>query len=330
MIVVFFRNISCFKINQLFKYKTSMEHIYQKTISTPISLSGVGLHSGKISKINILPGSENSGIIFKRVDLLNNNLINANYQNVSSTTLSTTLQNKNGVKVSTVEHLLAALYIAGLDSAIIEVDNEEIPIMDGSAKNFLEILKKTKLKQLNKKIEYLKILEKVELKDGNRKIQISPNDSFEVDFELKYHNKVIGNQRNLINFDSGSLQEIEEARTFCLYEDIQKIKKMGLAKGGSLDNAIVVDKNKVINEGGLRNNKEFVNHKILDLAGDFLLSGFRILGAVYCYQGGHQLSNLFLHKLLKSKSKFKTFKLNERIEKETTNRNLHFKLAANA
>ena len=307
-----------------------MENIYQKTISTPISLSGIGLHSGKSSKINILPGNENSGIIFKRVDLSNNNLITANYQNVSSTTLSTTLQNKNGVKVSTVEHLLAALYIAGIDSAVIEVDNEEIPIMDGSAKNFLEVLKKIKLKQLNKKIKYLKILEKVELQDGNRKIQISPNDSFEVDFELKYQNKIIGNQRNLINFELNNLKEIEEARTFCLYEDIQKIKKMGLAKGGSLDNAIVVDENEVINEGGLRNDKEFVNHKILDLAGDFLLSGFRILGAIYCYQGGHQLSNLFLHKLLKSKSKFKIFKLDERINKETKSQNLHFKLAANA
>jgi UDP-3-O-[3-hydroxymyristoyl] N-acetylglucosamine deacetylase len=307
-----------------------VREIYQKTILKPLTFNGIGLHTGKETNISILPGNENSGIVFKRVDLVKNNLINANYQNVSSTTLSTTLLNKHGVKVSTVEHLLAALYIAGIDSAIIEVNNEEIPIMDGSAKNFLDILKKTELKQLNKKIKYLKILEKVQLKDGNRKIEISPKDSFEVDFEIKFKNKIIGNQRNTINFHSDNLEEVEESRTFCLYDDIQKIKKMGLAKGGSLDNAIVVDQNKVLNEGGLRNDKEFVNHKILDLAGDFLLSGFRILGAVYCHQGGHQLSNLFLHKLIKSKNKYKIFNFEEKIAKENKISNPHFKLAANA
>ena len=307
-----------------------MKQIYQKTITRPISFEGIGLHSGKKSKINILPGNEDSGVIFKRVDLLKNNLINANYQNVCSTTLSTTLQNKHGVKVSTVEHLLAALYIAGIDSAIIEVDSQEIPIMDGSAKNFLEELKKTELKKLNKKIKYLKILDKVELVDGERKIQITPKDSFEVDFELKYQNKIIGNQRNSINFQKDKLKEVEESRTFCLYDDIQKIKEMGLAKGGTLDNAIVVDGNKVINKEGLRNDKEFVNHKILDLAGDFLLSGYKILGKVYCHQGGHQLSNLFLHKLLKSKNKFKSLIFEEKIIKENKNLSQSLKLAANA
>ena len=141
--------------------------------------------------------------------------------------------------------------------------------------------------------------------DGNRKIQISPKDTFEVDFELNFKNTVIGKQRNIINFHNNNLKEVEESRTFCLYEDIQKIKKMGLAKGGSLDNAVVVDRNKIINNKGLRNKKEFVNHKILDLAGDFLLSNYKILGSVYCYQGGHQLSNLFLHKLLKEKINIK-------------------------
>ena len=232
-----------------------MNTIYQKTIKKPISFKGIGLHSGKESNVTIMPGDESSGILFKRVDLNNNNLINANYKNVSSTTLSTTLQNKYGIKVSTVEHLLAALYIAGIDSAIIEIDNEEVPIMDGSAKDFLKILNKTNTKQLNKKINYLKVLEKIELQDGNRKILITPSNSFEVDFELKYQNKIIGNQRNSINFQLDDLKEVEESRTFCLYEDIQKIKKMGLAKGGTLKNAIVVDEDKVINEEGLRNKK---------------------------------------------------------------------------
>ncbi len=307
-----------------------MKEIYQKTVQKPINFNGIGLHTGKKTKVSVLPGSENVGIIFKRADLVKNNLIEANYQNVSSTTLSTTLQNSHGVKVSTVEHLLAALYIAGIDSAIIEVDGEEVPIMDGSAKNFLDIFKKAELKQLNSKIKYLKVLEKIELKDGNRKIELTPSDSFKVDFELKYDNKIIGNQRNSINFQTDDLKEIEESRTFCLFDDIQKIKKMGLAKGGNLDNAIVVDGNKIINQGGLRNDKEFVNHKILDLAGDFLLSGFKILGAVYCHQGGHQLSNLFLHKLIKSKNKYKILNSVKKTIKENKSLNSQFKLAVNA
>ncbi len=307
-----------------------MKNTYQKTVHNSVSFTGTGLHSGKKSKIKILPGNEDSGIIFKRIDLTKNNLINANYQNVCSTTLSTTLKNEYGIKVSTVEHLLAALYIAGIDSAIIEVDSEEIPIMDGSAKIFLDVLKKTELKQLSSKVQYLKILEKIELKDGDRKIEILPNESFEVDFELEYKNKIIGNQRNQVNFQNDDLSDVQESRTFCLYKDIKKIKEMGLAKGGSLENAIVVDENKVMNDGGLRNSKEFVNHKILDLAGDFLLSGYKILGKVYCHQGGHQLSNLFLHKLVKSKNKYEIFNFNENIVKKSQPTKSHFKLAANA
>ena len=307
-----------------------MLRAYKQTLLNPVVFEGIGLHSGKRSKITILPNQEEKGIIFKRIDLHKNNTIVADYKNVSSTTLSTTLMNQHGVKVSTVEHLLAALFIAGVDCARIEIDSEEVPIMDGSAKEFLSVLRKVKLKKLNKQIEYIKILEKIELIDGERKIEISPKDTFEVDFELKFENKIIGNQRNNINFQSENLSEVEESRTFCLYEDIQKIKKMGLAKGGNLDNAIVVDKDKIINSDGLRNKKEFVNHKILDLAGDFFLSNYRILGSVYCFQGGHQFSNLFLHKLLNQKNKYKIFVLESNPEKNRIYLKSNFKLAANA
>ena len=282
-----------------------MHRVFQQTLSNPVFFEGVGLHSGKKSKIKILPNNGENGILFKRIDLLKNNVIVADYKNVSSTTLSTTLMNKYGIKVSTVEHLLAAFYMSGIDSAIVEINNEEVPIMDGSAKEFIDVFKNQKLKKLNKKIKYIKILETIEMNDGGRKIQISPKDTFEVDFELNFKNKVIGKQRNVVNFNNSNLKEVEESRTFCLYEDIQQIKKMGLAKGGSLDNAVVVDSDKIINENGLRNKNEFVNHKILDLVGDFLLSNYRILGSVYCHQGGHQLSNLFLHKLLNEKNKYK-------------------------
>ena len=307
-----------------------MSGIYQKTIATPVNLQGVGPHSGKDSTIKILPGEENQGIVFKRVDLKFNNIVSADYENVSSAKLCTTLENEHGVKISTVEHLLAALYIAGIDNAIIEINNEEVPIMDGSAKDFLSILKKTKIKNLTEKRKYLKITDSVELIDGLRKISIEPNKSFEVDFQLNYENKIIGQQRNLVNFQTNNLKDVVESRTFCLFEDIEEIKKIGLAKGGSLENAVVVKQNEVLNENGLRNKKEFVNHKILDLAGDFLLSGHRVLGKVTCYQGGHELTNMFLRKLLTSKSAFKIIEMEEIINSKKINLDQLTKIAVNA
>ena len=308
-----------------------MNGIYQKTICQPIIFQGIGLHSGKSSKIAILPGSSDQGIIFKRVDLKENNIVPANYESVSSAKLCTTLENEQGIKVSTVEHLLAALYIAEIDNAIIEIDNEEVPIMDGSAKDFLISLKKTPIKILEKKRKYLKILNKVELSDGEKKISIEPNDSsLEVNFQLNYKNEIIGKQKNQINFCFDDLNDVTNSRTFCLYEDIEKIKKAGLARGGSLENAVVVDANKVLNKGGLRNEKEFVNHKILDLAGDFLLSGFRVLGKVTCYQGGHELTNKFLRKLLNQKSSIRTIEMTDKLVSKKTNSNEFENIAVSA
>ena len=174
------------------------------------------------------------------------------------------------------------------------------------------------------------ILNKVEFNSGEKKISIEPNnDSLEVEFELDYHNKIIGKQKNIIDFQKDNLNEVTESRTFCLYKDIEKIKKIGLAKGGSLDNAIVVDDNKILNNGGLRNEKEFVNHKILDLAGDFILSGYRILGKVRCYQGGHELTNLFLRNLLEKKSDYTLIKLNDKKLPKIT-QNIFSEVALNA
>ena len=308
-----------------------MLKIYQQTILTPVSFSGVGLHTGKSSTLTILPGKEDEGIVFKRVDIKDNNKIKANFKNVSSAKLCTTLENKFGIKVSTVEHLLAALYIAEIDNAVIEINNEEVPIMDGSSKVFLDELRKIKKKELNKKRKYLKILQKVELLEGEKVISIDTSDnSFEVDCQLNYKNKIIGNQRNVVNFLKDHLIEIYQSRTFCLFNDIEKIKKAGFAKGGSLDNAVVVNDNEVLNEGGLRNDKEFVNHKILDLAGDFLLSGHRVLGKVFSYQGGHELTNAFLRKLFNSKTAFEITELKETIIPKKTASNQSIKLAVNA
>ena len=308
-----------------------MLDVYQKTITKPVSFEGIGLHSGKKSKITVFPGQDDQGITFKRIDLNDNNLVLANYKSVSSAKLCTTLENNYGVKVSTVEHLLAALYIAEIDNAVIEIDNEEVPIMDGSAIDFLNILKETEIKTLTKKRKYLKILDKVELTDGKRKISIEPNDlSFEVNFQLNYENKIIGKQSNFVNFQNDNLDDVSKSRTFCLFEDIEKIKKIGLAKGGSLENAIVVDQDKVLNDGGLRNKKEFVNHKILDLAGDFLLSGYRVLGKIDCYQGGHELTNMFLKKLLNSKSTYTSIELEDVAISKKTSSYQSIKVAVNA
>ncbi len=308
-----------------------MQDIYQKTLSKNVKFSGIGLHSGKSCSINVIPAKEDEGIVFKRVDVKKNNLIRANFKNVSSARLCTTLQNNYGVKVSTVEHLLAAFYITGIDNAVVEIDNEEVPIMDGSSKDFIKGIKKINLIDQLKKRKYLNILKKLELIDGNRKISIEPNQSsLEVDFQLNYKNKIIGNQKNNVNFQKDNLNEVTSSRTFCLYEDIEKIKKFGLAKGGSLENAVVVDNDKILNEGGLRNNKEFVNHKILDLAGDFLLSGYRVLGKVICHQGGHEFTNLFLKKIFSTESafelkEFKDFKVSKKFHSKVSE-----KLAVNA
>ena len=308
-----------------------MNDIYQTTLIKPVIFKGIGLHSGKYSEVKVLPSSANTGITFKRVDLENGNIIEANYQNVSSAKLCTTLENNFGAKVSTVEHLLAAFYIIGIDNALIEINSEEVPIMDGSAKEFLRIFKKSNVQILTKKRNFIKVSDKVELIDGERSISLEPNDNtLEIEFQLEYENKVIGKQKNIINLNKHNISDISDSRTFCLFKDIAKIKKAGLAKGGSLDNAIVVDDHKVLNENGLRNDKEFVNHKILDLVGDFMLSGFRILGKVKCYQGGHQLTNMFLRKLLSTHVK----EANQKLEKFQISGKFNFgqspKIAINA
>ena len=308
-----------------------MQDIFQKTLTKSVTFEGVGLHSGQISKIKVHPYKEDQGITFKRTDKKKNNIIKANYTNVSSTKLCTTLENKHGTRVSTVEHLLAALYIAGIDNALIETNSDEIPIMDGSARDFLKAFKRAGTKSQLKKRKYLKVEKKVEFTDGERSISIEPHDnSLEIEFQLNYENKIIGKQKNVVNFSKNDLSDVINSRTFCLYNDIEKIKKNGLAKGGSLENAVVVDQDKVLNEGGLRNVKEFVNHKILDLAGDFLLSGYRILGKVKCHQGGHQLTNLFLRKIFTKNSILNLFEQNEIVISKKIKSNTLEKLAVNA
>ncbi len=290
-----------------------MSLLNQKTIKNPVSFSGIGLHSGKPAKICVKPSSPDTGIVFKRIDLKNNNLIYPNFMNVSNTALNTTISNSNGVKVSTIEHLMGALFGIGIDNALIEIDNEEVPILDGSAKVFIEEILTTGLELSNKPIKIIKIHKKIEFKNGDKFISIEPSKlSLDIDFELKYQNQIIGNQRNKKNVYEDDLTEIFESRTFCLYEDIEKIKKNGLAKGGSLENAVVVKGGEVLNSEGLRNSKEFVNHKILDCIGDLYTTGYRMLASVNCSQGGHYLTNSLLRKVFENNENFSIIEIQER------------------
>ena len=290
-----------------------MTTLNQKTVNQIVKFSGVGLHSGKLVNISILPSSPNTGIIFKRIDLKDKNIVIPNFSNVNSTSLNTTVSNEFGVSVSTIEHLMGALFGLGVDNALVEIDNEEVPILDGSAKNFIEKIISVGLKISDAPIKIIKINKRVEFKEGERIISISPSKlSLDINFKLKYDNEVIGNQKNKINVYKDDLEDVFNSRTFCLYEDIEKIKKKGLAKGGSLENAIVVKENEVLNKDGLRNSKEFVNHKILDCIGDLYTCGYRMLASLECSQGGHYLTNQLLKKVFKDKDNFSIVEIKER------------------
>ena len=290
-----------------------MSLLNQKTIKKPVSFSGVGLHSGRHVNMTVKPSGPDTGVIFKRVDLKKDNLIYPNFLNVSNTALNTTIENDYGAKVSTIEHLMGALFGIGIDNALIEIDEEEVPILDGSAKFFIDEILSAGLESSNKPIKIIKINKKVEFISNEKFITIEPSKlSLDIDFQLKYKNDIIGNQRNKINVYEDDLTEVFYSRTFCLYEDIEAIKKKGLAKGGSLENAVVVKDNEILNLGGLRNSKEFVNHKILDCIGDLFTSGYRIVGNVVCSQGGHYLTNSLLRKLFKNKDNFSIIEIQER------------------
>jgi len=295
----------------------------QKTINNPININGVGGHTGKMVSIRILPAEANTGIIFKRIDLKNNNIIIPNVFNVSNAKLCTTISNENGAQVSTIEHLMGAFFGLGIDNAIVEVDAEEIPILDGSAKIFVEKIRSAGIKTSNYPIKIIKIEKKINHVDNEKSISIEPNKiNLEIDFEIKYNNKLIGQQKNVVKPYETDLTEIYNARTFCLYEDIERLKAMGLGLGGSLDNAIVVKGEKILNKEGLRSEKEFVNHKILDCLGDIYLSGYKILGKIVCSQGGHQLTNQLLRKVFSNKENYSIIEIQEKnIPHTAINRN---------
>ena len=291
----------------------------QKTIKESIELHGIGLHNGAKVTICIKPAEINSGIVFKRIDLDNTqNIIEANYKNVNAPILCTKIQNSHGVSVSTIEHLMAAFYGEEIDNVVIEINASEVPIMDGSAFDFVEAIRSVGTENQKALKKFIKVLKKVELKEGNKHISIEPLErDLIIDFEIVYSNPLIRTRRKEFKISSTDLTSIYNSRTFCLYEDIDQIRKLGLAKGGSLENAIVVKENKILNDDGLRHRHEFIEHKILDCLGDLMLSGHRIFGHIKTSQGGHQLTNTLLRKFLSNESNWKYESFQEKDQKNS-------------
>ena len=286
-------------------YKRHMSILSQKTILKNISVEGIGVHTGAKVNLEIFPSEPNTGIVFKRTDLKKNNIVIPNFTNVADATFCTTVSNEYGVKVSTIEHLMGAFYGLGIDNATVELNSQEVPILDGSAKKFVELIKQAGIKDSNSPIKLIKVENQVKVQEGSKYISIKKsNVSLDIDFEIKYKNPLIKTQRNKVNVFEDKLDDIYNSRTFCLFEDISKLNKLGLGKGGSLENAIVVKGNSIMNNENLRNDLEFVNHKILDCMGDLYLSGYRIVGSVECSQGGHSLTNRLLRELFRDKKNY--------------------------
>ena len=306
-----------------------MSVLNQKTIKRKIHIEGIGLHCGKKVSLNIYPANPNTGIIFKRVDIKNNNIILPNIFNVSNASFCTTITNENGVSVSTIEHLMGAFYGIGIDNALVEINNQEVPILDGSAKIFVEEILKAGIQTSDTPIKIIRIEKDIKFSSDNKTISIKPSKlSLDIDFEIKYKNPLIKNQRNSIDVYKDDLSNIFNSRTFCLYEDIEKLRSLNLGLGGSLDNAIVVKDNQILNEEKLRNEKEFVNHKILDCMGDLFLSGYRIVGSIKCSQGGHKLTNQLLRKVFSVDENFSIIEISKKAVSNTILNRRHLRSIA--
>ena len=271
----------------------------QRTLSSKIKASGIGLHTGKKIALTLNPGPINSGIVFLRTDI-KSNPINASLENVHDTRLSTTLSN-NTAKISTVEHLLSALAGLGIDNAIIELDGPEVPIMDGSARPFVFMIQSAGIQEQHDTKKFIKIKKTIEVRQDEKWAKIEPFEGFKVAFTIDFNHPAFNesSQTSEIDFSSVSyLSQVSRARTFGFAKDIELLRKNNLALGGSVNNAIVIDDYKVVNEEGVRFQDEFVKHKILDAIGDLYLLGHGLIGSFSAYKSGHHLNNLLLRELV--------------------------------
>jgi UDP-3-O-[3-hydroxymyristoyl] N-acetylglucosamine deacetylase len=285
---------------------------FQRTIKNPVGGFGIGLHSGESTSIKLIPALENTGITFKRTDIQDpaQGIIKADYSSVCSTMLCTTIANKFGVKVSTVEHLMAALWGCGIDNIIVEIDKQEVPIMDGSAEPFVFLIECAGIKEQLAPRKIIEILKEIRVSDGDAYATVKPASQFLVTMEIDFDNKVIAKQKS--SFDSNELSfkmDLSRARTFGFMHEVEKLKEIGLAKGATLENAIAVTDEKILNEGGLRYKDEFVKHKILDSIGDFYLAGGFIKGHFHGVKSGHGLNNKLLRKIFADDNAWRSIEL---------------------
>ena len=291
----------------------------QQTLKDEIDCTGIGIHSGEKVCMNIKPAPPDAGIRFIRKDLGGHPAVNACIKNVYETTLATTIKS-NECRVATIEHLMAALFGLGIDNAVIELDGSEIPIMDGSAAHFVFLIKSVGIREQRKPKKFIVVKKPFFIKDGNRSISIYPSKELEISYTIDFTHPLLKNQEYKLSFsDRNFTREISRARTFGFLKDVQMLKENGFAKGGSLDNAIIVDDCKILNEDGLRFKDEFVRHKILDFIGDISLIGTPIIGRFIVDKSGHFLNQLMLKELMKSKKHWKilTFKTQEECTKNS-------------
>ena len=287
------------------------ENFYQNTIDSPISFSGVGIHSGKAVNMTLFPTDDDFGIVFKRIDLDIDNYIKVIPENIDFSKYCSRLKNKYGVYVNTVEHLLATLHSLDINNVLIEINSPELPAMDGSSYEFTKRLMEVGIQTQKKPKKILKILKKVSINEGLRSIKVLPSDHLSFSIKIDYSNNLIGKDHYVYTHNTQNfINEICYARTFCVSKDISKLRAAGLGLGGNLNNAIVVDDNKILNNTGLRCDKEFVKHKTLDCIGDFYMSGLPILANIYTTQPGHELNNKLLKKIFQNKDNYEIIEFN--------------------
>ena len=297
---------------------TSSYVLLQKTLKRRINFSGVGVHSGRAVSMSIEPAEPDTGIVFKRTDLEKNNVIKAVINNVVESRLCTKIKNSSGINVSTIEHLMAALSALGIDNAIVKINTSELPALDGSSSVYIKKIISSGIKTLNKSKKIFKVLKEVKVKSGERFISITPSNRLSINISINYPDTIIGHSHYFYTHTQDNfINDLSKARTYTLHEDIEKMRTAGLAIGGNLNNAIVVDKYKILNPEGLRLEKEFVKHKTLDCIGDFYLLGMQLVGNIECFAPGHSLNHQLIREILKNKENYRI----EEIIPENNNKN---------
>lgn len=278
----------------------------QTTIHNPISCYGIGVHSGKKTQITLKPAKQDTGIVFVRTDVTSvDNVVYASYANVFDTSLSTSIKNIAGTQVSTIEHLMAAIWGCGLSNVVVEIDGPEVPIMDGSSQPFVFMIECSGIKPLNAPQKYLKLLKDVYVNDNDTEIFATPSESTHIDLSIDFASAVIGKQQHIFTPQNNFRDDLANSRTFGFIKDLDYLQSRGLAQGASLDNAIGIDKDVILNHEGLRHENEFARHKMLDLVGDLFTSGGGIIGNIKAFKTSHALNNKFLHKVFSDPYSYK-------------------------